>query len=625
MNRTLAVHLTRNPWLPQVLAILGGVVFFTQLWIFAHMQSSVLDEGLYLYKGLLFASGRYQPFQANGPLTNHMALAFLIPGFVQHWFGAGLRTGRYFAILISMFMLIGMWIASRRMGGKWLACGAVWAVALNPAVAKISSMAISEGLIACMMVWVIVLVIGEERPLWQVILGGGLAAILVMTRINLLLTLPIVLIYIFWQHGKWAGIGASLLGGGFFILLHALYWPNVLRLWAYWLPSQLTPFLADWQSPAGATPSWDPHPPPFSRMMSFLQSFRIHFLSWLGVIAGILLWPQKNGWRSSAHRRGAILLLALFISGAGMHAWASLINDYCVSCFPLYTAFFSSMGILFLVTILASRKSEISRIRQVIVVLLVLLISTSIGFSAFRDLNQVKPELAEKANEIKVTSFLIASEPDLWLVLSEKLDLAEETAHQLVKAIPATILGGMIGVAIIAIVWLVWQSRSRRPQFGLLLLSVFMIIGLLLTPTRVLGGGYTLYDCSGDTITAYEEVGAHLAQTIPANSLVYWKGGLSPVPLLYLPDIRIYPAQLNGDYSLRETGDEDALLRYGWWSMTLAEKWVSEADIVLVEEQFYNGWLKKAIRVANYSELPISPPTSFCRKDSQIHIFQQNP
>ena len=625
MIRQRLGYLVSQPWVPGVLALLGGGFFFLQLWTYAHTQTSVLDEGLYLYKGLLFASGKYQPFQDYGPLTNHMALAFLIPGYIQHWFGAGLRTGRYFAILISMLMLLGLWISAQRLGGKWLATAAVWALALNPGVAKISSLAISEGLIACMMIWVVVLTVGEKRPLWQVVLGGGLAAILVMTRINLLLTLPVVLLYIFWQHGKRAGIAATALAAGVFILLHALYWPNVLRLWAYWLPTKIFPFMAAFQTPEGALPSWEPIPSPFARMMSLLQSLRVHFLVWLGVLASWLLWPRKDAWKSAAHRRAAFLLSALFISNAAIHAWASLGKDYCVSCFTIYTAFFAATGLLLFVTVMASWQPSLPGYRQVIAVALVLLIVISIGFGAFHDFNLLFPRLAQKANDLKAPSFIMAGDVYLWSALETKYHISEQTGHQLLRAIPSTIAGIVLGILLLALVWITWRLLKPKTTYAWSLLVVSLCLGLLLTPTIVLGSSYNLYDCTGDSLTAYEQAGAHLSRTVPQGSLVYWKGGLSPAPLLYLPDIQIYPSQLNGDYSLRLGGEEDALLRYGWWSMPLAEKWVGEADIVLVEEQYYYGWLKKAVRLAGYTELPLSPPTSDCRTDSQIHIFQRNP
>ena len=55
------------------------------------LASDVLDEGLYFEKGYLFAQGKYEPFEDYGPLTNHMPLSFMIPGWAQNIFGAGLR------------------------------------------------------------------------------------------------------------------------------------------------------------------------------------------------------------------------------------------------------------------------------------------------------------------------------------------------------------------------------------------------------------------------------------------------------------------------------------------------------------------------------------------------------
>ena len=45
------------------LALLGGFVYLYQSWLYAHTQNSVLDEGSYLVKGFLFATGKYWPYQ----------------------------------------------------------------------------------------------------------------------------------------------------------------------------------------------------------------------------------------------------------------------------------------------------------------------------------------------------------------------------------------------------------------------------------------------------------------------------------------------------------------------------------------------------------------------------------
>jgi hypothetical protein len=107
------------------LALLGGIFYLYQSWNFAHQQSSFLDEGKYLIPGYFYATGRSWPFQDFGFWTNQMPLAYLIPGIIQVVFGPGLRTGRYFAVVLGLLMLLGMWITARRLGGRWWAAATV--------------------------------------------------------------------------------------------------------------------------------------------------------------------------------------------------------------------------------------------------------------------------------------------------------------------------------------------------------------------------------------------------------------------------------------------------------------------------------------------------------------------
>src|SRR5512143_3889983 len=86
-------------WLAGLLALVGMLTYAGLALWFAHTSASNLDEGSYLYKGYLFASGQYHPFELYGPQTNKAPLAFLIPGYAESIFGPGLRTGRYVAIL----------------------------------------------------------------------------------------------------------------------------------------------------------------------------------------------------------------------------------------------------------------------------------------------------------------------------------------------------------------------------------------------------------------------------------------------------------------------------------------------------------------------------------------------
>ena len=196
------------------LAAFAGVIIYTlQSWYFLHHLDSVLDEGAYLTKGLLFVRGVYTPFQDYGPLTNHTPLGFLIPGVIQVLFGPGLRPARYFALFVGLFLLLGLWVLVRRLRGEGWAAFAIWALALNVAVIKMYSVATSQGLIACMLVWMLVCVLGDDRKPWQVALGGALAGVAMMTRINLAAVLPILVLCIGWQHGLKNAIISALSGG----------------------------------------------------------------------------------------------------------------------------------------------------------------------------------------------------------------------------------------------------------------------------------------------------------------------------------------------------------------------------------------------------------------------------
>jgi hypothetical protein len=139
---------------------------------------------------------------------------------------------------------------------------------------------------------------------------------------------------------------------------------------------------------------------------------------------------------------------------------------------------------------------------------------------------------------------------------------------------------------------LLLRRTGKVFAFGSIALVVFIVAGWLLRPARVLGSGYQNYDCGGDVIASYEAVGKSLSEVIPPGAKIYWRGGLSAVPLLYLPGVEIYPPQINDGYSFRESGDSQDLRRYGFWNQELAEEWMADADYVLVRE-FHLGMARR--------------------------------
>ena len=137
-------------WLPGTLAGMAVLWFLFLTWRYAHIQVSPLDEGAYLYKGLLFITGQYRLYQAYGPWSNHMPLSFLLPGIVQVLFGPGLAVGRIFAVLMAGLLVVGIWIVARRMAGDWWALATVMVFVSVPVNVKLYSTAIAQSLTACL-------------------------------------------------------------------------------------------------------------------------------------------------------------------------------------------------------------------------------------------------------------------------------------------------------------------------------------------------------------------------------------------------------------------------------------------------------------------------------------------
>jgi hypothetical protein len=525
-------------------------------------------------------------------------------------------------------MLLGVWILARRFGGRWWAVAVVWALALNPAMLKAYSTAVSQGLVVCILIWSLVLTMGERRPLWQIVLGAVLAGSLAMTRLNMFPVLLLLVLYVFWQHGLKSAVYAALSGGAIVIFWHALFWPDILQVWTR-LPRSLTPFLDYWRLPSSYDQAWAPEVSLGERVASFFHSVRFNFAAMIGVMAAVVLWPGKRGWKSKADFRSAVFLLVLFISLFLAHMREALGRDYCVFCMAGYVAFFSVTGVLLIVLMVHSWRGQLPAWLQWIIALLIVGISAGVGYGAFEQIGYALYELS-------IPQWLIGSSTPgsaaLGAILVNRFGLDPAVLRRLLPIVFGILVGGLI-LFLALIVKKLAQRRALRaatnrtiPSVGYLAMVIFLLLGSLLAPTAVLGGGYHTYDCSGDVIASYEEAGKHLANYIPAGSLVYWRGQLSAVPLLYLPDIRIFPPQINDGYSLISTGDDlDLITRLGRWNETLAQQWAGEADFVLIEERSYRGWIRDLMRTGEYQELPVSPPTVSCRDNSQIRIFKRLP
>ncbi len=601
-------------WLAGLLAILGILVFLAQALYYAYTTISSLDEGAYLYKGFLFATGQYHPFELYGVWTNKAPLAFLIPGYAQLIFGPGLRTGRYLAVLFGTLSLVATWLAARRLGGKWLAAAAVWVFALTPVIIKIYSQAVTQSTIVFLLACVLALSLGGKRPLWQLILSGFLTGVMILVRQNMVLVLPLLCLYILWQYGWKPALFSVLAGLAVLVFFHVLYWPYIMQLWLPWLPKGIAAWFADSAPHISGTSTWRPSIDWNGRILSFFQGVRFQFVAVAGTAFGLILWPNRRRWSSQAVSRAAAFLAVLFIGLLLMHSWASITNDYCVFCFTPYLAFFNVSAILFLVVVVPLMERNAPPFRQALLSLTVLILFGGIGYSAFEDIGDGLLSLS--VPRLRAGKILPGFNT-LWEMLSNKFALERNVAEKIVS----TAAGVLFGLLILCVVYLIYRKlRNSNFNYAYALAVFVLTFGLLFSPW--LAGSAARPDCRINVIAANEQVGAYLAGNIPAGSQVYWNGGLSVAPLLYARGIKIYPPQINDGYAHYIGGDSQELLKYGFWNDELDAQWRQEAGYVIVE-----GWryadMKALLPPSAYDELPRSPAQTSCLNGSGLRIFRR--
>ncbi|MBN2500290.1 MAG: glycosyltransferase family 39 protein [Anaerolineales bacterium] len=610
------------PLLAEGLALLGAIIYAVQTWTYAHTQFSVLDEGSYLVKGYFFATGKYAPFADYGPWTNHMPLSFLLPGWAQVLFGPGLRAGRYLSVVCGLLMMVGLWLLVRRVAGRWWAVVAVGAIALSPALVKIYSQAISQVLVVCLLVWVLHFGLGKDRTRGQLVVSGVLAGALWLTRLNMFPVYFFLVAYVWWQHDRRAALQTALAGGAVVLLGHILLWPDILRIWVYWYPFDPPAFLQHWAQPADAPPSWVSGVDLGGRINSLLQALRFNFFPIMAVPAAWLLWPRRADWQSDAKFKDAVFLSALFALLFAIHAYATILTDHCVYCLTAYLTFFNVLGIVLFGVMFGSWVVEARGLRRGLAAIFVLVSAAAMGYAASDVFTAAFLSHRGVRRILFYEGALLPWDAAVWVVIENKFNLTYEQSFNLLWNGLRFLAPALIGLLLAALTLWLAQRLQKKFRYNVLAgtLVLFLAASFGLTPFGVLGGGYTGYDCGGDVLTSYEEIGARLAETIPAGSHVYWNGGHSAVPMLYMPDVIFYPAQINGTYTYRLGGDPDETVRYGFWNETLKQQWLAEADYVLVEERFFD---QLTLSPDVWREIGKTPPLLVCRDNSEIYIFER--
>ncbi|HJQ14699.1 MAG TPA: glycosyltransferase family 39 protein [Anaerolineales bacterium] len=593
----------RFPYLFELIAILGLILYVVQSWYFVQSLDSIGDEGSYLYKGYMFARGDYYPFQEYTFWTNKAPLAFLIPGYIQLWFGPGLREARYFAMLVSVLMVIGVWVTARRLAGKAWAALAVWVVALSLAQISVYSEAVSQGLVACMLAWMFVLTLGENRPLWQLVLGSALAVLIVMTRQNMAVVPALLVGYIFWQYGARAGWWAFGTSAVLLIAFHLFYWPGILQIWAPWLPRSLTPFLNDFRVAAQLTQTnfvFDASP--LSRLQSFATGMHDHFFIFLGSVSALILWPKRDAWKSSAQCKMAVFLGVTFFVLFLMHAWASLPTNNCVHCFSGYQTFYSSAGLFFIIVVF-SNGVYYSKSRLFLLIITLLFFAATLGLYYYQNWGDW---LLETVQVPRLNRLLRQGEfgtVPLGEIFTHTFGLSLDLQRRI-----ASVVGGLFsGLALILLAWAFHRFAlqtewKKRYSLASVALACCLFVGTLFPVVRDKRPGEE--SCSTNFLTYYEEAGRSFADLLPPGSALYWKGsGRHLAFMLYVDNVKLFLPQIHagGGYV---TGDTQQLLKLGRYNEELDAQWRQSADVLVIWETYLTREFRDFLDQPAYERVP---------------------
>jgi hypothetical protein len=594
----------RIPYFIEIITVLGLIVYVAQSWYFVNSLDSIGDEGAYLYKGYMFARGDYYPFQEYTFWTNKAPLAFLIPGYIQLWFGPGLREARYFALLVGILMLIGVWITARRLGGKTWGALAVWVFALSSAQISIYSEALSQGLIACMLAWMFVLTLGENRPLWQLVLGSALSVVIVMTRQNMAVVPALLVGYIFWQYGAKAGWWAFGTSAVLFLAFHLLYWPGILQIWAPWLPRSLTPFLdpfRGFETINQTTFEFDASLA--SRIQSFASGITNNIFVFLGSFGALVLFPKRANWKSSARFKTAIFLGLLFLMLFVMHTLASLPVDYCVHCFSGYQMFYSVAGFFFILVVFSNGSLEISKIRLGILLLGMLFFAANLGLNYYQIWSDwlLRNLQIPRINKILTTGKLAFV--SLGDVFTQTLGILPSVQKRLAGAMGGLLLGGIW----LGLIWIIQRFFLQRTVKGSYPV-VNLILACCLVAGTVLPFGVNWISnprkCSTNFLTYYEEAGKAFADLIPPGSQLYWRGsGRHLAFMLYVENAKIYPPQIHAGAGYAD-GDTQRLFRLGFFNEELDKQWRASADILVFWPTYVTEEVREFVEQPGYEPVP---------------------
>jgi hypothetical protein len=279
------------------------------------------------------------------------------------------------------------------------------------------------------------------------------------------------------------------------------------------------------------------------------------------------------------------------------------------------------LGILVVISVAHTLNRPFPLIQQGIVPIFLFIECAGIGFGGFEVLGDglATMQLPRVRDFFETWKFLPGNVM-LWQIFANKFGIEYGTSRLLFPTI-ALALAGLLLILCSFGLWLFLRhKRSLTLSFVTFVVIIFLVLGTFLAPTPVLGGGFRAFTCTGNVIEAFEKSGQYLNEMIPSQSLIYWDGYNTAAVLLYVPHIRIFPQQFDGNWNYVEAGDSDKLARYGFWDWELARRWQEEAGAFLFQANKYPDW-QAYVNTDQFNEPPPSTWPLNCEPDSFLRLF----
>jgi hypothetical protein len=368
-----------------------------------------------------------------------------------------------------------------------------------------------------------------------------------------------------------------------------------------------------------------------ARVYSLLEGLRFHFLPVAGAIVALLLMPARKAWRSEKQYRSGVFLAVLFFLLLVIHVYGGLgyggVNYSNAFTVNPYLAFFNYAGILFVVAVLSNFQPTISRVRQVVVGVLVVIITAAVGYGdQIVAGNRLLAIHVPRLKTLLATGRLLPSQVTLSDFLDDRLRLPFDT----LRWMGTTFVGLLIGLLVLAAAWGIWALLHRwqlekRFSYGTLAVLIFLAGGLKFSPTYLLGGGFNQWNCQSNVVQAYASAGQELAQVLTPDEQVFWKGGNAPAVLLSAPWIKLQPQELDDEWNFFLDGDPDELARLGFWNLQLSNEWLHQAQVVVMQREFLDADWTAFLQDRGYTLKLETESNLDCSVVSSLLVWRRTP